>query len=274
MRGEYLTTLEELHGAWIRPLPQMYGRVSQLHTRNEVLKKNPKKEYRIESMQKFFHIEIYNRLFFKGLFAQTIFGNTDIASAIRVLDQDFLMNRREALLHDTESLFSLSTPAVNFLTLSNYFFGDTLCPLSFTSFSEIGDSVVLRDKSHDLDARIYFYTHAIIGATHFYARRVPEHLLPPCREMVRRVEELIRDNYELLSLDHKCEFLVCAILCGYTTSLKEQIYNELTHSISPYGTFFINAQNAYAEKRKTQTISSMEHTNILALIAFLPKNSL
>jgi hypothetical protein len=230
-----------------------------------------KKQYRKEVARKYYTLRYYNRLFFMCLFDETIYGNVQRDLLRQQLDMSHLCRTRDMLMHDPESLFRLSTVGVNFLSLSNYFFGDELCPFTVSSCSKVSDAVILQDPSHDLDARTYFYTHALIGMTRFYATEIPPHALPDCIVLLKRLEQLLKDNYEKLSLDHKCEFLVCAALCDYMTPLREKIYDELQQSVSPQGMYFVNTMNVHSVKNVNASLSRMEHTNVLAIMAYTDK---
>ena len=273
-RPEYFSILEGMRSEWFRNFTKTQSVLAHIHTTQGVLKNLPKKQYRIEGMQKFFSIKIFNRHFFRCLFERTIFKGTAFEDSVSSIDIAYIKNLHTTLMADKEAFFSLSTPAVNFVSLSSYLFGQEVLPLSYESLLRVAESVTLPNKTDDLDARIYFYTHAIIGASHFYADPIPSEIMPICTEMVMRVEQLIETHYDAIALDHKCEFLVCAILCGYDTSLRDRIRDELEHSLSREGMFFINTQNIHSTKRKAPTLASMEHTNVLALMAFLPKELL
>ncbi len=273
-RPEYFSVLEHMRVEWFRNFTKMQTVLARIHTTQGVLKKLPRKQYRIKSMEKFFRIKIFNRFFFRCLFDTTIFNGTAFKDSVSSIDLEYIKKLRTTLMADEEALFSLSTPAVNFVSLSSYLFGQDIFPISYESLLRVADSSTLPNEMDDLDARIYFYTHAIIGASHFYADPISPEIMPVCKEMVVRVEQIIEKHYDMIALDHKCEFLVCAILCEYDTPLKNRIREELEHSVSPEGMFFVNTQNMHSKKRKTPTLASMEHTNVLALMAFLPKELL
>jgi hypothetical protein len=270
---EYKERMLPLKTEWMRSFPKVCERLSRARIIKYV-KKEPKKSYRVDILTKYYHIKDYNKFFFRCLLDRTIFNDSLFEASVSSIDKSHLAAFRAAFMEDTHAVFALSTHAVNFITLSNYFFGDEVCPLSYEYFLNVGDREVLNEERDDLDARIYFYTHVIIGASRFYAERIADDALSYCREMVRRVEQIIESHYDTLSLDHKCEFLVCAHLCEYETVLQERIYHELVTSISPHPLFFKNIHNARSIRKHEATISSMEHTNVLALMAFVPKDLL
>ncbi len=262
----YKERLDRLRAAWWKPFPRIAARLATLDT--VPYRYSGGKKYRSAYIEKYSAIYAYNKFFFKCLFDETIFDGDAFREHAHMLKSTHHASLYASLAHDPEALFTLSTPAVNFITLSAYFCPDTCAPLSPTHLCEVGDHVSIDDPASDLDARIYFYTHLIIGRSRFYKEMIPPQE-SAYQTMITRLEQLISSQYEQVSLDHKCEFLVCARLCGYTSFLHERIHTELMGSVSPVGAYFINTQNIFRERLFKGSLETMEHTNVLALMAFV-----
>lgn len=268
-KPEYHKELRMLRGAWWTPFERIKARLGTLRTTPYRAKISSTKQYRSAAAAKYADIKLYNRYFFRCLFDRTLFGGTAFEDSLNSVDFSHLSALRCRLTEDTESVFALSTTAVNFITLSSILFGQETFPLAPEYFLDVSNSISIPDRHNDSDARVYFYTHVIIGASHFYACPLPaEHLLH-YREMLRRTEDIVEKNYDDLSLDHKSEFLVCAQLCGYESRLRSRIHDELTRSLSSEGSYFVNTHNSYTHRIRNDSFSVMEHTNVLTLMAFL-----
>ena len=214
----------------------------------------------------------YNDFFFKCIFDRTIFSGTAFEAHLNQINQKRLKEARRSLLADPMSLFTLSTVAINFLYHYDYFLGNEDGLFDLRKLLRLPDSYKLENPADDLDARIYFYTHMIIGASRFYAEKISQQALPLYQEALGLVERLITDNYANCTIDHKAEFMVCARLCNYSSPLEPLIRSELTNSLSPHGAFFINTLNTHKGEVFKQTLETAEHSNVLALMAFLDQN--
>lgn len=229
------------------------------------------KLYRVAAKLQHPRIDEYNALFFKVLFDRTVFSGRHYRQELDTLDLATLRDVHQKLLGDPVSLFTLSTLAVNFLYLCDYFFGDEdqlfrVDPKRLLAIAQI-ESLAKRDN--DRDARIYFYTHAIIGASAFYSRPIAPEYISFYREMLQEVERILIADFVHASLDHKCEFAVCAKIMGYESVLYQTILTEVLASFSEHGNYITNALNTYARKPTINNADGMEHTNVLAIMAFL-----
>lgn len=228
------------------------------------------RSYRQEAWEKFRVIEVYNRLFFKYLFDQTIFDGKAYENLKDLVKVEEVKMWRDKLLADKNALFALSTPAVNFIYFCDRFFKEEGMAIDPKEMLAIGQSESLSNWTDDCDARIYFYTHCIIGASQFYSE-TPQHR-EVYIEMLKEVEKVLTENYASLSLDHKCEFLVCCAICQYESPLTPIIRSEAETSLSPHGTFLVNTQNTYQHRLPLQSMQLCEHSNVLALMAFLGRD--
>lgn len=260
---KYKVQLEALRLGWLPDTKRLITLAKKIPTLSP-LEKSGGRSYRREGYKKHFKIYSYNRIFFKALFLKTIYNEPidTIIGAIDVLD---VRTVRDELLADTESVFALSTHAVNFLYHYEHFFGERIEP---EYILEVGNICSLSDNAHDLEARAYLFTHAIIGASHFYAtRRIPEHI-EVYTEMLQNIEGLIQNHFTQLSLDVKCEFLVCAKLLGYESPLRKSIWSEVEASSSAHGDFIVDTFNQKRTLVFKKNFHASEHRNVLAILAF------
>lgn len=222
--------------------------------------------YRRSASLRYYKIFPYNRIFFRALFLDTIFGDTASQELVDVLDRGDLELLYQNLLSDTEAVATLSTPAVNFLCHYGRVRGRRV-PADF--FLEVGKVPLSTLSTHDArEALLYMYTHAVIGASLFYASRPPEEDMSVYEEMMRNAEVLITEHFDSISLDIKCEFLVCAKMLGYTTPLFEKIGNEVLDSKSALGTYIVDVHNENRRKTFDTSFQRSEHRNVLAIMAF------
>jgi hypothetical protein len=107
-------------------------------------------------------------------------------------------------------------------------------------------------------------THAVIGESRFYARRVrPAQYKLFCK----KTEQLIKDNYFDVSLDNKLEFLVCSQICSYDTSLRKLIEQEVEKSVSWAGNFLVDTHNYFGGSKTRHCLRTSEHRNVLYLMS-------
>lgn len=84
--------------------------------------------------------------------------------------------------------------------------------------------------------------------------------------MLRYIEALIADNFILINLDNKFEFLVCCKVLGYSSRLSGQIIAEAEQSFSDSGDFLIDKfnENIYPNKNSFEL---SEHRNVLFIMS-------
>jgi hypothetical protein len=227
------------------------------------------KTYRKFAATKHPHIDTYNKFFFKCLLNKTVYNGNAFEEQKFRLNINTIKEAHERLIDDPLSVLTLSTRAVNFLYFCNHFLSDEGLHVDPEFFLKLGDEHSLEAHEDDVDARIYMYTHAIIGATCFYSEPLPAHTKNTYREMILHVEKILAENFAKTTLDHKCEFMVCCRLCEHTSYLEPIIKSELLSSISPNGLYFVNTLNTHRSNIRKQSMAVMEHSNVLALMAFL-----
>lgn len=187
-----------------------------------------------------------------------------------VISQDELQTLRERLWTDKEALAILSTHALNFIYLYDSYLLESALPDPNYLFD------IVRDNTYDgisepaqLQLRLYFLTHCIIGASKFYQQALPSTQLPVYGQMAAELETFIGQNFDAIKLDNKFEFLVCCKLTGQTTLLQGKIVREAEQSISPDGTYLIDRHNMNLQPAYT-TLATSEHRNVLYIMADSP----
>lgn len=260
----YLEQLHALKNNWL-PDPAVFTKLAaRIPTLPSPVKLGGK-AYRRIYRQKHYKVDQYNRIFFKALFLQTIFKDPLATELISAINQRDVAEVREKLLADPAAIFSLSTPAINFLYHSEHFFGGGLNP---EWFIEIAESHNLPNYLDTIDARAYLLTHVIIGASKFYQERQITFQPEIYTKMLQLVESDILKHYSSLSLDLKCEFLVCAALLNYQSALQSAIKTEVEASSSVHGDFIVDTLNQHKNNFYKKGFQASEHRNVLALMAF------
>lgn len=245
---------------------------------NGPLTVNQEKAYRKESFEKYNKLPLYNNLLFKVVFCDTIY-DTDIRPFVRkhVSDKDFL-DLFAQLIEDHDAVRLLSTHAINFFYLLKNYFKDKLSLSSAVlvdphELIELLPGYAELEKAGKVSAadsrklQIYLLTHAIIGESRFYARKVKA---TPFRELCVKIEEIIEADYYDVTLDNKLEFLVCAELCGYKSKLRRIIGQEAEMSVSWAGNFLVDTINSRGASRAKHGIQVSEHRNVLYLMSQRP----
>ena len=235
-------------------------------------RQKPRQKYR-EIYQK---IPQYNSILFKVLFAETLYG-VDLRSIVRdIVSTEDLIQLHDALRADHDAIRVLSTHAMNYMYLLRYYLQDEggndrwMSPEEIEGLCEGYGAQVATGELSVQEARkyqIYLLTHAIIGESQFYNRAVTD---DKYQALCRRIEQVITDAYFDVSLDNKCEFLVCAKLCGYTTSLRPIILQEAESSRSWAGSFIVDA-GAPGVRHNMRT---SEHRNVLYVMSTQDDESL
>lgn len=231
---------------------------------------NQKRAYKRQYFERHQMLPIYNALLFKVIFSDSIYGY-DIRPYVRELvsDREFLQLFNE-LLVDRDAVRVLSTHAINFFyLLKNYF--KSLRLLSSVlidpqeliemaqDYSDLVDQGII-GKKDAIKLQIYMLTHAILGESKFYQRRVwPAGFGNICKML----EKIIGENYFEISLDNKLEFLVCADICRYKTRLRHMILAEAKRSVSWAGAFIVDKDAPLVR----HAIHTAEHRNVLYIMA-------
>lgn len=223
-------------------------------------------ELRQPYFEKYPELRIYLAALFRINFLKSAYGIDARQELFKQFDRKDLEQLRQALLQDASAIAILSTHAVNFFYLYDRLIKEDVESLQINLLFEIGqNNYGLSDRLH-LQLLIYLYTHCIIGESRFYARHVPKPEHPAYQKMIVYLEKLISKHFSEVNLDNKFEFLVCAKILGYKSSLEQRIMNEAAKSISEDGHFLIDRHNNNPQHANT-TLDSSEHRNVLFLMS-------
>lgn len=257
LREEYIGKSEE---AYRKRLKELFMRVPEHGDR--MIAKEARQKY----FKKYHGLEPSLNLLFKNLFARELYG-IDLRAFVRELVSDtVLLDLKFAIESDEEAMRALSTHAINYLYMLDDYLGTEASQPDTEKYFKIGTSYP--DESFEL--QIYFFTHCIIGASKFYSTEIKKDELSVYMKMVKFVEKIIKDNFQMISLDNKFEFLVCAKICGYKSDLEETIFSEADHSLAPDGNFLIDILNAKASLDERNDFVGAEHRNVLFIMAHSP----
>jgi hypothetical protein len=207
-----------------------------------------------------------SHVFYKALFYHTLYGE-DLREEIRMLvDKEECLMFKKQIEGDKNALAILSTIAVTYLYYLEYLFPEEgkVHPEVLLACAKEAYVGALKEK-YLLQG--YLLTHAIIGASYFYAKPIREHR-SIYEEMWKETELLLIAHYGQLSLDLKCEFLVCTRMLEKETPLWKLIQEEAKRSYSPMGNFLVDKENTYKENYKKASLRTAEHRNVLYTMAF------
>lgn len=225
-------------------------------------------DVRKEFLERYPLIRNYNSLLFYYMFAKTIY---EINISKQIFDRDLIdkfIDMANELLLDEEAIAKLSTIAINFLygvkTLVSEF-PDKNFDFDPTIITSIAKRSLHSKKENDL--LVYMLTHAIIGESIFYSKKIESKKLPMYIDMIKILEDVISKAFFNISLDNKFEFLVCCKICNYKSSLSDVILSEAENSLSSVGNYLVDCHNTSIEENK-RSFSVSEHRNVLFLMAF------
>lgn len=261
----YLNELHAIKCNWLPSTDTLVKKLSSISHSVPAESRTGGREFRRPYYQRHHKIYPYNGVFFKLLFLKTIYREQP-AAVLESFDQEDLNAVKDALFADPQAYLALSTHAVNFTYHCDHFFwNDTFNPQYIYDLKDISSDLTHEQR---LDSLLYLFTHAIIGATKFYAQPVCKHQ-EIYRAMYEVLEQRIRTDYVSISLDQKFEIMTCAKLLGIKTDLKQQIVAEAQHSLSPLGDFFVDTINVGAvglPSFKT-AFGKSEHRSVLGIYA-------
>ncbi len=269
----YLTTNDERYYKRLKQLKSWYSwntdtledSINDLfkNSTNDSSKVVNNYNFRLSAIKKYPLLGTYNKILYKTLFTKTIY-NIDYRKDIAPLLQNTDINRyRNSLANDAQSIFALSTHAVNFIYLSSWLFDDT-SGVDIINLLNIARNEKLKNRTDSALSHIYLLTHSIICESLFYSQEISQHKSVYI-DMLKDLENIITAQYTSISLDQKCEFLVCANMLKYKTYLQEIINNEVSLSLSPHGNYIVDVFNTHKHSTK-KDMSLSEHRNVLYLL--------
>ena len=227
-----------------------------------------KKDFRVESADKYPLLGAYSELLFRNLMSKNIFGEDLKPTISSFIKDEELLKIRDELLNNDQDILNLSTFAINYLYfLEEYFAGERKVKVSVKKILKLiqKKDFGTREKEAMLIMNdIYLITHAIIGASKFYKNKITKRRRLYLK-MFKVLERIVNDNYIRLSLDTKLELLICARLLNIESNLEDRINQEAELSLSPVGNFLIDTMNAKRGKSSKNWLGS-EHRNVLYIM--------
>lgn len=225
------------------------------------------KSFRKELVKNYPLLGVYHELLFRSLLAKNIFGIDWWKIVLEVVPKEKLLVLAKTFLKNREDLQKLSTFAVNYLFLLDFFLPEIVLREKIEkTFSPIIEGINSKEKSFDeLKNNLYFLTHCVVAGSKFYSQKssVKSDFF---EKIGSKLEDILKKNYSKISLDNKLEFLVCERLIGRKSSLESRIFSETTGSLSPIGNFLIDSLNENKKDFGKRDFFSSEHRNVLYLM--------
>ncbi len=224
--------------------------------------------------EKYPQLKIYLVALFRINWLQSAYQIDSKTELFKLFSKQEMEQQKEQLLNDPEAIAILSTHAINFLYLYERLIKEDDQSLPVEQFYTIGQNNYDLDNPLHIQLLIYLYTHCIIGESKFYARLIPDHEKQSYTAMLDYLEELISSRYDMINLDNKFEFLVCAKMLNYSSQLTGRILEEAEASVSENGDFLIDRHNKNPQTSNTD-LDSSEHRNVLFIMSgtdFKPLN--
>lgn len=209
----------------------------------------------------------YTELLFYYRYAWYIYSLDKKDLVKSIVSAEELTSYAQQLFADGLAVATLSTYAINFFYALDFYLINTG---QVGVWNLVEKVVALRKIYTTLPSmyqwlEVYYLTHAIIGATDFYAKKISPQDEKFYRAFLQRAEEIISTNYVSLKLDIKLEFMVCCRIVGYTSFLNAIIKSECVVSIGKDG-FLIDLYNTKRWKTPI-TVAWSEHRNVLYLLS-------
>jgi hypothetical protein len=209
----------------------------------------------------------YNKVLFRNLFCETIYGLSLREIIGRQIKKEELIELRNDLWNDREAIAALSTHAINYFYVLDYYLNEEETFFDPAVFLELVETENIFKDKNTAALKVYLLTHCIIGESAFYARNIERHK-KSYEKIFLKLEKIIEENYTDVSLDNKVEFLVCAKLCGKSSFMEEKILEDTEESFNVEGNYF--TENG--KIKSGDSFRSGEHRSVLALLAFYLKD--
>lgn len=236
--------------------------VTQLRKKSIVFKNANllRKEY----LDIWLRIKEINAVLYEILFAKTIFASDYVDKFYEYFRVREIEDLIKQIYTTPRMLAVLSTQAINLIYLYNKLILEKheIDQLVFLKIAKAGYNL---SEKVEIQLMIYLLTHSIIGETMFYYFPVRPSSTAMSIDMISTLERIIEKRYIDISLDSKCEFLVCARILGYESKLESKIYTEVSTSLSNEGTFIVDRHNNSLGKSKN--FAKSEHRNVLFIMS-------
>lgn len=218
------------------------------------------------------NLDNYSKVLSVFMFAQTVYQRDIAANLLKYISLEDLLAYRDQLYGQPEHFCILSTFALNYCYTLDLFLKtlkkEKLSLLQPQLFLELAETEYQKPYlSQKYNLQLYYYTHCIINAAGFYSKKITKDK-SIYREMLLKCEQLISSHYFEMDLDCKLEFLVCAQLLGYKSTLTRIIYSECTQSLSNMGNYLIERWNKSHYLKHRAGLQTAEHRNVLFIMAF------
>jgi len=226
------------------------------------------KKIRMPFFKKYPSLLKYDSFLFSVLFAHSLY-DIDLRDCLdQVIDKADFVKLNNALKQDLPAIAALSTMAINFFYNSQFcFHEDKDFKVDLDLILKAANSIDENKSKEWLRLKFYLLTHAIIGASQFYYKKIDQDL-GKYQLMIKQLEQLITDHLFDIGLDNKLEFLVCCRLLNYKTNNEKIILAEAENSLSDLGNFLVDKWNNHSGKL-TDEMQISEHRNVLYLMASL-----
>lgn len=190
--------------------------------------------------------------------AKFFFGVSIHPQLLQTVPRDKLRQLRDKLLHDPVAIAELSSLAVNTLYYMDHLLGGEF-KVNPKCIIEAALAAPAPSGRKAKSERVYLFTHAVIGASAYYAKPIKKNLRT-YRQIIKLAEQLIADSYDEIRLDAKIEYLVANRLLGRASPLEQRIISQAESWLSPDGNYIIDPG---APLSKRYNILRAEHRNVL-----------
>ncbi len=228
------------------------------YNQNNLIAWKTRKEY----MLKYPWLAPFNAVLFRHLFAGTLYGNNLRDSIKKEISDKEFVKLGNKLYKDKKAIIIMSTFAVNYFYNLDHYFGKSRYA-NPQYFLKIFEEYAWKLPGNET-LGLYMLTHAIIGASKFYA--FPIKRVKIYKKMLNRIEDLIIEKYFDLHLDIKFEFLVCCRICAHKSKLEKIILGEAEKSLADNGNFLISRFSGLPTSI-SRNFPDAEHRNVLFIMA-------
>lgn len=200
------------------------------------------------------------------LFFKTVYKENLRNVIVENVKDDTLEKYIHYLQKNREAWYYLSTYATNFMYFVSFYKPD-LFQVEIEKFIAVFHEFYDKNDKVNVQIGCYFLAHCIIAASWFYAKPLTKNK-PGYQRMVEELGDIIEHNFDDISLDIKCEYLVCLTICQMqNTVLQEKIVREVKKNwngeiiIDPYVTTSVTVLPPAVR---------YEHTNVLYVMSKNP----
>jgi hypothetical protein len=205
----------------------------------------------------------YERLLFRSLFMQTVYGLDATSALLELVGDKNLLGTYTALLQDGSALAFTSSFGINYLYLVDRLVRKEEISFNVEQLAQTVDQHLSVQNPLERQLYCYFLTHSIIGESLFYSRVIPSQKRAVYMPLIARLDTVIRDHVSSLKLDILYEYLVCCRLLAYDSPHFSAIINRTV--VGPGGYILEPSQDA-----ARQTLINSEHRNVLFLMSQRP----